>query len=119
MKQPVATKRKPDQTPFARRMATIVFEANVQHKGNVKATIGVAAFMLSAADLDTYTKLSEHFLQAGEPIVSKSAKDIANIMPPDVFMDALPRLTKARAITVTFWEHSASTPKFWRKVKSF
>jgi hypothetical protein len=40
-------------------------------------------------------------------------------MPPDVFMEALPRLVRARAIGVTFWEHCASTPKFWRKVKNF
>jgi len=119
MKRQVATKKKPAQAPFAKRMATIVFEANIQPKGNAKPMVGVSELALSAADLDTYTKLSLHFLLAGGSIVSKSAQDIADIMPPEVFMEALPRLTKAGAITVTFWEHAASTPKFWRKVKSF
>ena len=119
MKQPVAKKQKPVAATFSKRMATIVFEANVPQKGNPKAVIGIADFALSPADLDTYTKLSRHFLQDGAPIVSKSAQDIANIMPPEVFMEALPRLTKARALTVTFWEHAAASPKFWRKVKSF
>ncbi len=119
MKASVATKRKPAQAPFIKRMATIVFEANVPQKGNTKTVIGVADFALSPADKDTYTKLSKHFLLAGEPIVSKSAQDVASIMPPEVFMEALPRLVKARAITVSFWEHAAASPKFWRKVKSF
>jgi len=119
MKQSVEAKQTPEKEPFIKRMATIVFETNVRQKGNVKATISVDDFVLSAQDLDTYTKLSDHFLQAGAPIVSKSAQDIARIMPPEVFMDALPRLIKARALTVTFWEHAAASPKFWRKVKSF
>ena len=107
------------QVPFVKRMATIVFEANVQHKGNTKSTISPADFCLSDGDLCVYTNLFESFFRAGEPIVSKSAQDIASIMPPAVFMEALPRLVKARAITVSFWEHRASAPKLWRKVKNF
>ena len=34
-------------------------------------------------------------------------------------MEALPRLLKAKAISVTFWEHFASAPKLWRKVQTF
>ncbi len=119
MKQLAKTKQSPAKEPFIKRMATIVFETNVRQKGNVKATICAESFALSATDLQTYTTLSDHFLQAGAPIVSKSAQDIAKIMPPEVFMEALPRLTKARAITVTFWEHTAAAPKFWRRVASF
>jgi len=118
MKQSTA-KTTPEPTPFFKRMATIVFEANVRPKGNVKSTINVADFHLSDEDRGVYVKLSECFSCAGESIVSKSAQDIASIMPPTVFMEALPRLVKARALSVTFWEHAASTPKFWRKVKSF
>ena len=118
MKETTA-KLAPATAPFVKRMATIVFEANVRPKGNVKGSINVAEFNLSDADRGVYAKLSDRFLCAGEAIVSKSAQDIANIMPPAVFLDALPRLVKARALSVTFWEHAASTPKFWRKVKSF
>jgi hypothetical protein len=109
----------PAQAPFIKRMATIVFEANTPHKGNTKATISIADFNLSAGDLGVYTNLFESFFRIGEPIVSKSAQDIAGIMPPAVFMEALPRLLKARALSVTFWEHRASAPKLWRKVKNF
>lgn len=112
-------KAKPVAAPFVKRMATIVFETNVRHKGTTKASINVADFCLSEGDLDVYTNLSKNFFREGEPIVSKSAQDIARIMPPDVFMEALPRLVRARALGVTFWEHRASTPKFWRKVKNF
>ena len=100
-------------------MATIVFENNVRPKGNVKGTINVEDFNLSDKDRDIYSRLSKNFLSAGEAIVSKSAQDIARVMSPAVFMDAMPRLVKARAISVTFWEHTAATPKFWRKVKGF
>ena len=109
----------PAAEPFIKRMATIVFETNVRPKGNIKGSINVAEFRLSDEDRTVYTKLSESFSVGGESIVSKSAQDIASIMPTTVFMDALPRLVKARALSVTFWEHAASTPKFWRKVKSF
>lgn len=118
MKQ-LTAKTNPVQAPFVKRMATIVFETNVRPKGNVKGAINVAEFRLSEEDRGVYTKLSECFTCAGEAIVSKSAQDIASIMPPTVFLEALPRLVKARALSVTFWEHAASTPKFWRKVKSF
>ena len=118
MKQATAQKT-PAQEPFVKRMATIVFEANVRPKGNVKGTINIEDFHLSDDDRKVYIKLSDKFFCAGESIVSKSAQDIANVMPTTVFMDALPRLVKARALSVTFWEHAASTPKFWRKVKSF
>jgi hypothetical protein len=118
MKEPAA-KTSEAQVPFAKRMATIVFETNVPHKGNTKATINIANFCLSEGDLGIYTNLFDSFCREGAPIVSKSAQDIASIMPPDVFMEALPRLIRARAIGVTFWEHSASMPKLWRKVKSF
>jgi len=118
MKQATARKT-PAQNSFIKRMATIVFEANVRPKGNVKGTINIADFHLSDTDLKVYTKLSEKFFCGGESIVSKSAQDIEKLMPTTVFMDALPRLVKARALSVTFWEHAASTPKFWRKVKSF
>ena len=119
MKTLTAAKMTPAAEPFVKRMATIVFEANVRPKGNVKGSINVEDFRLSEADRSVYDKLSKRFFCAGESIVSKSAQDIAGIMPPAVFMDALPRLMKARALSVTFWEHAASTPKFWRKVKSF
>jgi len=112
-------KADPAQAPFVKRMATIVFETNVRNKGTVKASINVADFCLSEGDLGVYTSLSRNFFREGEPIVSKSAQDIANIMPPAVFMEALPRLIRARALGVTFWEHCASTPKFWRKVHNF
>ena len=105
--------------PFIKRMATIVFESSVPHKGNAKSPPAIADFHLSAADQSLYTSLFESFCPAGGAIVSKSSQDIANIMPPATFMEALPRLVKARAVSVTFWEHSAATPKFWRKVKSF
>jgi len=118
MKQAVAI-LSPVQAPFVKRMATIVFESNVPHKGNTKATISVEDFGLSEEDLGVYTSLSKRFFRVGEPIVSKSAQDIASVMPPDRFMDALPRLVKARALSVTFWEHRASAPKLWRKVKTF
>ena len=118
MKQFTA-KTNPAPAPFVKRMATIVFETNVRPKGNVKGAINVADFHLSDEDRSVYAKLSERFSCAGEAIVSKSAEDIAGIMPPTVFLEALPRLVKARALSVTFWEHAASTPKFWRKVKSF
>ena len=117
--QTVKAKTNPAKAPFVKRMATIVFEANVRPKGNVKGSVNVADFHLSDQDLGVYAKLSERFFCAGESIVSKSVHDIASIMPPTVFMEALPRLVKARALSVTFWEHAASTPKFWRKVKSF
>jgi hypothetical protein len=100
-------------------MATIIFEANVPHAGNTKTTVNLADFRLSKEDLGVYNSLSKNFFRVGEPIVSKSAQDIANIMLPDVFMEALPRLVKSGAISVTFWEHRASTPKLWRKVKTF
>jgi len=118
MKQQTA-KTSPEQVPFIKRMATIVFESNVRPRGNVKGTINIEEFHLSDEDRGVYAKLSERFFRAGEAIVSKSAQDIAGVIPPAVFMDALPRLVKARALSVTFWEHAASTPKFWRKVKSF
>ena len=105
--------------PFAKRMATIIFEANVPHAGNTKTTINLADFRLSKEDLSVYANLSKSFFRVGEPIVSKSAQDIASIMPPDVFMEALPRLVRAGAISVSFWEHRASTPKLWRKVKTY
>jgi hypothetical protein len=121
MKAPVAKKKKkkkPSRVPFAKRMATIVFEASVpKHKG--KPAKSKPDFALSAADMATYNKLFKNFLLPGETFVSKSERDITDIMPLDVFMNALPRLAKARAITVTFWEHAAATPKLWRKVKSF
>ena len=100
-------------------MATIVFESSVPHKGNPKAVPDVADFHLSAADLGVYTNLFESFGRTGGAIVSKSSQDIASVMPPATFMEALPRLVKAGAVSVTFWEHSAASPKFWRKVKSF
>jgi len=100
-------------------MATIVFETNVVHRGNIKPAIDPASFCLSDEDLGVYKNLSNSFFRDGSPIVSKSAKDISSIMPIVVFMDALPRLAKARAITVTFWEHFASAPQLWRKVKNF
>jgi hypothetical protein len=118
MKQPAA-KTGEAQVPFIKRMATIVFETNVPHKGNTKATINVANFCLSEGDLSVYTSLFDSFCRDGSPIVSKSAQDIASIMPPAVFMEALPRLIRARAIGVTFWEHCVSTPKLWRKVNTF
>ena len=118
MKQPTA-KTSQEQAPFIKRMATIVFETNVPHKGTNKAKINIADFCLSEGDLGVYTNLFNSFFRDGAPIVSKSAQDIANIMPPDVFMEALPRLVRARAIDVTFWEHCASNPKLWRKVKNF
>ena len=118
MKEQAATQT-PAREPFVKRMATIVFESSVPHKGNTKVAPSIADCNLSAADLGVYTSLFESFGRAGGAIVSKSSQDIANIMPPATFMEALPRLVKARAVTVTFWEHSAATPKFWRKVKSF
>ena len=105
--------------PFVKIMATIVFETNVRHKGRTKAAINIPAFGLSEEDLCVYTSLFASYFREGEPIVSKSAQDISGLMPPAVFMEALPRLVRARAIGVTFWEHSASAPKVWRKVKSF
>ena len=107
------------QKPFVKRMATIVFDANVVHRRNAKPVIAPVKFCLSDEDLGVYTSLSNSFFRDGVPIVSKSAEDIAGIMPMTVFMDALPRLTKARAISVTFWEHFASAPNLWRKVKNF
>ena len=118
MQQPAA-RRAPAQAPFVKRMATIVFEGNVPHKGSAKAPSSIAALNLSDADQGVYTRLCEGFCGPGEAIVSKSSKDIARIMSPAKFLEALPRLVKARAVTITFWEHSASAPKFWRKVKSF
>ena len=100
-------------------MATIVFEANVRPKGNVKGSINVEDFPFTAEDRKVYAKLSGQFLREGAPIVSKSEEEIAQVVPTAVFMDALPRLAIARALCVTFWVHAASTPKFWRKVKSF
>ena len=117
MKSPVATKKK-SPVPFAKRMATIVFEASIP-KGKSGATKSGAVLALSVKDRAAYAKLSKHFLPADETFVSKSEADIAKIMPLAVFMDALPRLAKARAITVTFWEHTAASPKFWRSAKSF
>ena len=117
MKSPVAKKKK-SPVPFAKRMATIVFEASIL-KGKSEATKSKAVLSLSVKDRATYAKLSKHFLTGDETFVSKSEADIAKIMPLAVFMDALPRLAKARAITVTFWEHTAASPKFWRGVKSF
>ena len=118
MKSPVATKQKLSPVPFAKRMATIVFEAS-SPKVKGRATESGAVLALSVKDRATYTKLSKHFLPADETFVSKSEADVAKIMPLAVFMDALPRLAKARAITVTLWEHTAASPKFWRSVKSF
>ena len=106
------------KVPFVKRMATIVFEANVPHKGS-KVPIGIADFRLCEGDMGIYDSLLKAFFRAGEPIVSKSAQDVADIMPQATFMEALPRLVKAGSISVTFWEHHASAPKFWRKVKSF
>ena len=123
MKAPVATKKKKKKkkkspVPFAKRMATIVFEASIA-KGKGSATNSRAVLALSVKDRATYKKLSKHFLPADATFASKSEADIAKIIPLDVFMDALPRLAKAKAITVTFWEHTAAAPKFWRSVKSF
>ncbi len=118
MKQALA-KTASDQVPFSKRMATIVFETNVPHKGGTKASINVAGFSLSAGDLGIYTRLFDHFFRDGEPIVSKSAQDIAAIMPPDEFVSAVPRLIRARALSVTFWEHRVSAPKLWRRVDGF
>ena len=118
MKSPVTTKRTKSPAPFAKRMATIVFEASIA-KSRSKAPNSVVSLGLSVKDKATYTKLSRHFLPTDEMFASKSEADIAAIMPVAEFMDALPRLAKARAITVTFWEHTAASPKFWRSVKSF
>jgi hypothetical protein len=121
MTSPVATKKKKKKkssVPFAKRMATIVFEASIP-KRNGRTTSSGPDLALSVKDRATYTKLAKHFLPEGETFVSKSEADIVKIMPLDVFMEALPRLAKARALTVTFWEHSAATPKFWRKAESF
>lgn len=115
----VLAKTEADSAPFNKRMATIVFETNVPHKGNAKASINVAGFSLSAGDLGVYTRLFNHFFRDGEPIVSKSAQEIAAIMPPDEFVAAVPRLVRARALSVTFWEHRASAPKLWRRVDGF
>jgi len=104
--------------PFVKRMATIVFEATIPHK-RTKAAVDIADFCLSAGDLGVYTSLLDGFFRVGTPIVSKSAQDVEGIMPAAMFMEALPRLEKANALRVTFWEHAASTPKHWRKVKSF
>jgi hypothetical protein len=118
MKLPAA-KRASSPAPFVKRVATIVFEGHVPHKGHAKAAPGIADYHLSAADEGVYTRLCEGFCAPGEAIVTKSSREIARIMPPATFLEALPRLLKARALTVTFWEHTAATPKFWRKVKSF
>jgi len=118
MKKSAATPRQV-QEPFVKRMATIVFDANIVCGRNTKPVISPVNLCLSDKDLGVFNSLSDSFFRDGVPIVSKSAKDIASIMPMAVFMDALPRLAKARAISVTFWEHFASAPKLWRKVKTF
>ena len=105
--------------PFVKRMATIIFEAKVPHKGSPIDDSTPADFCLSAGDQRVYTSLLKGLFREGEPIVSKSAQDIAGIMPVAVFMEALPRLAKANVISVKFWEHAASAPKHWRKVNSF
>ena len=105
--------------PFVKRMATIVFEANVPHKGSTKADLGLADFRLCEGDAGIYASLLKAFFLVGEPIVSRSARDVEAIMPTDTFMEALPRLVKAGAISIAFWEHNASAPKFWRKVQGF
>jgi len=105
-------------SPFIKRKATIVFEANTPHKGSAKAVVPLADFNLSKSDLGVYSSLFEHFCLVGKPIVSMSAQEIASIMPQAVFMEALPRLVKAGILSVTFWEHRVSSPNLWRKVKS-
>lgn len=113
-----AVKTRQAAAPFIKRKATIVFEANTPHKGSAKAVACVADFNLSKDDLGIYTSLFDHFCRVGKPIVSMSAQEIANIMPPAVFMEALPRLEKAGILSVSFWEHRAASPNLWRKVKS-
>jgi len=117
MKQ-TAAKTRLATPPFIKRKATIVFEANTPHKGSTKTVLSVADFNLSKDDLGVYSRLFEHFCLVGKPIVSMSAKEIASIMSPAVFMEALPRLIKAGILSVTFWEHRVSSPNLWRKVKS-
>ena len=114
----IAAKARRVTIPFVKRKATIVFEANTPHKGSTKAALSVSDFHLSKDDLGVYSSLFDHFCLVGKPIVSMSAKEIASIMPPAVFMEALPRLIKAGILSVTFWEHRASSPNLWRKVKS-
>lgn len=115
------------QSPFVNRMVTIIFEPNIPHKGTVKPkakikdqpTINITNFHLSAGDLEVYTRLFKGFFRIGFPMVTKTEADIAKIVPPAVFMEALPRLEKAKAVSATFWEHCASAPDLWREVKSF
>jgi hypothetical protein len=118
MKESIA-KTRTAAAAFIKRKATIVFETNTPHKGNTKTIISVADLNLTKDDLGIYTRLFDSFFREGEPIVSKSAKEIASVMSPAVFMEALPRLVKAGALSVTFWEHRASAPNLWRKVKTF
>ena len=106
------------QVPFVKRMATIVFEANIPRKGT-KDQVDISDFRLCEGDVGIYASLLKAFFRVGEPIVSKSARDVTDIMPQAMFMEALPRLVKAGAISVAFWEHAPSAPKFWRKVKGF
>ncbi len=119
MKESTAKTRTAAAAAFIKRKATIVFETNTPHKGNTKAIISVADLNLTKDDLGIYTRLFDSFFREGAPIVSKSAKEIESVMSPAVFMEALPRLVKAGALSVTFWEHRASAPNLWRKVKAF
>ena len=119
MKRSTPSKARRTQALFVKRMAKIVFETNVRQKGNAKASINVADFCLSADDHGVYTQLVANFFREGESVISKSAAEIAEVIPPAVFQDALPRLVKAGALSVSFWEHRASSPNLWRRVPNF